>query len=410
VSLTQLSNLPYLAAMIVLIVILLALQRRQPRIAIGSWLIGLSFILASLLVSSFMPIGGWFYVVPHVFRLCSDLLAGIVFMLYTGRPLSRSSRPSLLLLLNVLPLLALEVIYGLDISHPRPYILSAVAGVAACIILSIRLRRGWLLPAAQSALWIAIAAFALCGNYRAAAYWGLGAVYTAASLRLWSRLRQATLGRLTVCISLLIWAASFFIHPWILFMPRVFPMADLIWTMQKFFVTIGMLLVLLEDKVREIEHLAHHDSLTGLPNRRLMEQKLRDSIQRGPTSVVLIDLNGFKAVNDRYGHHAGDHLLHITAHRLLNLLHKDDTLARLGGDEFVLITPRNPTPLADAIRAAISQPAKINDVDSVTVNASIGIASLPTSPTPEPIDEAASHLLRLADHRMYLDKHPQPAS
>jgi len=390
--------------MIVLIVILVALQRRQPRIAIGSWLIGLSFILASLLVSSFMPIGGWFYLVPHVFRLCSDLLAGIVFMLYTGRPLSRSSRPSLLLLLNVLPLLALEVIYGLDIYHPRPYVIAAAAGIAACIILSIHLRRGWLFPTAQSALWIAIATFALHGNYRAAAYWGLGAVYAAAALRLWSRLRQATLGRLTVCISLLVWAASFFIHPWVLFNPRYFPMADLIWTMQKFFVAIGMLLVLLEDKVRENEYLAHHDSLTGLPNRRLMEQRLHATLERGPTSVVLIDLNGFKAVNDRYGHHAGDHLLHALAHRLLNLLDKGDTLARLGGDEFVLITPHNPTPLADAIRATISQPVKINDTDSAHVNASIGIATHPTTSATDLTDEIASQLLRLADHRMYLEK------
>jgi len=390
--------------MIVLIVILVALQRRQPRIAIGSWLIGLSFILASLLVSSFMPIGGWFYLVPHAFRLCSDLLAGIVFMLYTGRPLSRSSRPSLLLLLNVLPLLALEVIYGLDIYHPRPYVISAAVGVAASIVLSIHLRRGWLFPAVQSAMWIAIATFAVHGNYRAAAYWGLGAVYAAAALRLWSRLRQATLGRLTVCISLLIWSASFFIHPWVLFMPRYFPMADLIWTMQKFFVTIGMLLVLLEDKVRENEYLAHHDSLTGLPNRRLMEQQLRAAIQRGHASLVLIDLNGFKAVNDRYGHHAGDHLLHIIARRLLNLIDKNDNLARLGGDEFVIITPRNPHPLADEIRALISQPAKINDTDDVCVNASIGIASLPTNSATEPTDEVASQLLRLADHRMYLEK------
>ena len=400
----QLSNLPYLAAMVILIGILVALQRRQPRIAIGSWLIGLSFILASLLVSSFMPVGGWFYVVPHVFRLCSDLLAGIVFMLYTGRPLSRSSRPSLLLLLNVLPLLALEVIYGLDIYHPRPYVIAAAAGIAACIILSIHLRRGWLFPTVQSALWIAIATFALHGNYRAAAYWGLGAVYTAAALRLWSRLRQATLGRLTVCISLLVWAASFFIHPWILFNPRYFPVADLIWTMQKFFVTIGMLLVLLEDKVRENEYLAHHDSLTGLPNRRLMEQRLHSAIDLGPTSVVLIDLNGFKAVNDRYGHHAGDLLLHAIARRLLNLLGKGDTLARLGGDEFVIITPHNPAPLAEAIRAALSQPVKINDTDSAQVNASIGIATHPTTSITGLTNEIASQLLRLADHRMYLEK------
>jgi len=135
-----------------------------------------------------------------------------------------------------------------------------------------------------------------------------------------------------------------------------------------------------------------------------MEQQLRAAIQRGPISVILIDLNGFKAVNDRYGHHAGDHLLHIVAHRLLNLLHKDDTLARLGGDEFVIITPRNPGLLTDTIRTAISQPAKINDADSVCVNASIGIASVPTGSAIEPTDEVASHLLRLADHRMYLEK------
>ena len=403
------TNLPYMAALIILIWILILLQRRQPRIAIGSWLIGLSFILASLIAGHLAAVYGNWYILPHTFRLCSDLIAGIIFMLYTGRPL-KFSHSSLLLLLSVLPFIAVELLYGTDTFAPRPYVVSAIAGIIICVVISLYLKSRWWIPFAQSVAWITIAAFAVHGNARAAAYWALGAVYTAAAIRLWQRLRQATLGRFTVVTSLLLWALSFFIHPWVLFMPRIYAPLEIVWTMQKFFLVIGMLIVLFEDKVRESEYLAHHDELTGLPNRRLMEQKLRDAIQRGPTSVVLIDLNGFKAVNDSFGHSAGDHLLQIVARKLASLLEPGALLARLGGDEFVIVSPHATQALVPSIQEIIRLPIHLNEHATAHVDASIGIASFPedilapAGPPPQPTPEIASNLLRLADHRMYLDK------
>jgi len=401
----ELSNLPYVAAMIALILILIALQRRQPRIAIGSWLIGLSLIFIAQMSGYFLGTGQG-YMEAHIFRLCCDLTAGMVFMLYTGRPIPKSFHRTFLPLCNAIPFLALEVIYGLDIQHPAPYLVCAVAAILLCFVIAFRLRLHWSTPASQSTAWLAIATVAALGNYRAAAYWGLGTVYFAAALHLRARLRQSTLGRLIVVTSLMLWAASFFIHAWIFHNPIYGPMAEVTWTMQKFFVTLGLLIVLLEDKARENEYLAHRDDLTGLANRRLMDQRLQAAIATGQANVILLDLNGFKAVNDSFGHHAGDQLLQIVAKRLTHLITLEDTLARPGGDEFVIITPHPPEQLVASIRNTISQPANINETSTVQINASVGAASFPSDLPTEPPDQIATHLLRLADHRMYLDKHP----
>ena len=89
-------------------------------------------------------------------------------------------------------------------------------------------------------------------------------------------------------------------------------------------------------------HQAHHDSLTGLPNRLVLEDRLDTAIRQAqlngvPTSVLFIDLNDFKMVNDRDGHGMGDELLVAAADRLRETLRIDDTLARIGGDEFVVL-------------------------------------------------------------------------
>ncbi len=404
----ELQNLPYVAAMIILILILLALQRSQPRIAIGSWLIGLSFVLAGQMSGYFLAtLQGHWYEAPHVFRLCCDMLAGIVFMLYTGRPLPRGFHRTFLPLWNALPLLMLEALYGLDILRPEPYIACAIIASAICIGVAADLRSKWSVPAAQSLMWVAIAIFAVFGNYRAAAYWGLGAVYASAALHLWLRLRRGTLGRLIIVGSLSIWSLSFFLHPWVFHMPVLGPMAEIVWTMQKFFVTLGMLIVLLEDKVRENEHLAHHDELTGLANRRLMEQQLQDAIANGRANLLILDLNGFKAVNDTYGHHAGDLLLQVVARRLQPLVSTGETLARLGGDEFVIVSPNTVEPLIDAIHFALSREITLADVTGIKIRVAIGAALFPGDVNPGTPEEIASHLLRLADHRMYLDKQPR---
>lgn len=407
----ELPNLPYVAAMIILILILIALQRRQPRIAIGSWLIGLSFVLAGQMSGYFLEtVKGPWYQAPHIFRLCCDMLAGMVFMLYTGRPLPQRFHRTFLPAWNALPLLALEALYGLDILRPEPYVACAIIAAAICFGVAADLRSKWTVPTTQSIAWAAIAIFAASGNYRAAAYWGLGVVYASAALHLWFRLRRGTLGRLIIVGSLSIWSISFFIHPWVFHMPVLGPMAEIVWTMQKFFITLGMFIVLLEDKARENEHLAHHDELTGLANRRLMEQRLHAAIANGRANILILDLNGFKTINDTYGHHVGDLLLQLIAQRLQPLVGPEETLARLGGDEFVIISPNNVGPLIDAIRIALSQEAVLADVTGIKVRVAIGAALFPGDVTPGTPDEIASHLLRLADHRMYLDKQPQPTS
>ncbi len=91
-----------------------------------------------------------------------------------------------------------------------------------------------------------------------------------------------------------------------------------------------------------LQHLAHFDPLTGLPNRLVLEERLSEALEQARRSLtrvalVFIDLNGFKAINDHYGHAAGDRVLITTATRLKRILRATDTVARIGGDEFVVI-------------------------------------------------------------------------
>ena len=157
----------------------------------------------------------------------------------------------------------------------------------------------------------------------------------------------------------------------------------------------------------ELEHIAHYDPLTGVPNRRLLADRMHQAISRSqryqqPLAVCYLDLDGFKPVNDRYGHNAGDRLLIEITHRLDTLLRANDTIARLGGDEFVLLL----SDLAHAeeihiimerVLDAVNQPMII-DGNTVSVSASIGVSLSP------PDEADADILLRHADQAMYRAK------
>ena len=157
----------------------------------------------------------------------------------------------------------------------------------------------------------------------------------------------------------------------------------------------------------DLRDQALHDALTGLPNRTLLGDRLESAIavaqrQDAALSLLLLDLDGFKGVNDTWGHHAGDLVLVEIANRLSGTLRESDTAARLGGDEFVLLLPA--TPLVGAIEAAralvdfIVAPI-IVDGKSLTVGASIGIAVFPNH------GRDAEVLLAAADSAMYEAKH-----
>lgn len=167
-------------------------------------------------------------------------------------------------------------------------------------------------------------------------------------------------------------------------------------------------LVLLDNRalITRIEHQARHDSLTGLANRAVFEERLEHALalhQRGTRSisVLLLDVDDFKIVNDTMGHPAGDRLLVHLAGLLRRALRAGDTLARLGGDEFVIIDEQssNPVRLAHRIQTLLSEPVEI-DGRTLAVSASIGIARLDGS---DPVSSAAS-MLQEADLAMYAAK------
>ncbi len=157
----------------------------------------------------------------------------------------------------------------------------------------------------------------------------------------------------------------------------------------------------------KVWHNAHHDYLTGLPNRRLFLERLKQEIKhanRGDLSlaVLFLDLDGFKAVNDSLGHEAGDCLLHDVSARLTNCLRDQDTVARLGGDEFTVISTgvrkdRDAETVARNIIDALEQPFYIEG-EPVRISASVGISFFPQDAL------APEALLRAADHAMYSAK------
>lgn len=154
-------------------------------------------------------------------------------------------------------------------------------------------------------------------------------------------------------------------------------------------------------------HQAHHDALTGLPNRLLFQDRLQQALARARRegagiTVLFLDLDGFKAVNDSLGHPVGDRILRRVAERLGRCLREEDTLARLGGDEFAVLLPEHQREkagqrVADKCRAALRAPLEV-DGEFVQLGVSIGIAISPNH------GDSMEALLEHADSAMYRAK------
>ena len=167
-------------------------------------------------------------------------------------------------------------------------------------------------------------------------------------------------------------------------------------------------ITLLKEHEEQLNYLAHYDALTQLPNRVLLADRLHQAMAQAqrsgqPVAVILLDLDGFKAINDSHGHLIGDQLLRQVAAQMQQALRAGDTLARLGGDEFVAVL----TDLADIeasmpqltrLLAAAAQPQVCGAV-TLQVTASLGVTFYPQA---DAID--AEQLLRQADQAMYQAK------
>jgi len=156
---------------------------------------------------------------------------------------------------------------------------------------------------------------------------------------------------------------------------------------------------------RRIERLAHFDTVTGLPNRALLSDRLGQEAARSrrngrPFAVLLFDLDGFKSVNDTWGHAAGDRVLAIVAERTRQCVRSSDTVGRLGGDEFLAILPETTLDgalgVADKLREALRAPYDL-DKARASLSASVGVSLFPEHGTdPEMLQQRADAALYAA--------------
>lgn len=158
---------------------------------------------------------------------------------------------------------------------------------------------------------------------------------------------------------------------------------------------------------QKLFHMAHHDALTGLPNRLLARERLEHAVEsakrlRKRVALLFIDLDYFKRVNDSLGHNVGDELLRILAQRMQTCVRSEDTVSRQGGDEFMVILDHiedieDVTVVARKITAVLNEPIRLGDSD-VSVSSSIGISLFPDHS--DQIDD----LISAADAAMYVAK------
>jgi diguanylate cyclase (GGDEF)-like protein len=229
-------------------------------------------------------------------------------------------------------------------------------------------------------------------------------VYFVCCLHFWFAYRRASAGAFITIAGFLAWSSVFVVAPCIAaFYPAVHIESE-VWNLPKYVVAVGMILLLLEDQLEHNKFLALHDELTGLPNRRLFQDRLIVALERARRSgtkatLLVIDLDRFKQVNDTLGHHVGDLLLQQVGALFLGRVRNCDTVARTGGDEFSIILEgtadaESAHQVAESLLQNLNHPLTVEG-RTVRVGASIGVAVYPEDAT------EMEALCIAADLRMY---------
>jgi diguanylate cyclase (GGDEF)-like protein len=233
-------------------------------------------------------------------------------------------------------------------------------------------------------------------------------LYLSAGILHWRRYARPTAGVITTVAGFIAWGlvfpAGMALDAWA---PHVH-IDDTAYNIPKYVVAIGIILTLLEEQMERSIFLSLHDDLTGLPNRRLLEERLEAALERaqrtgGKVALFTLDLDGFKSVNDSFGHHAGDGFLCDVADRFSRRLRKIDTCARIGGDEFVVLADQiasraDAETIARDLIDALGDPIEVRN-EWVYASASIGLALYPDD------GRNAEALHSVSDSAMYASKH-----
>jgi diguanylate cyclase (GGDEF)-like protein len=399
-------------------------RRNYTRIS-GIWLTGWLLIVLHFTAFLFLPVPGIWGLIADIFGLATLTWAGVLFM-WASVPYAQqgSSRLMLLILLaaNTTYLCALVVDaprWGLDLAAIFLGLGPLALTLKTVKTLNHPLR--WI----TAILYFALGTFLFIVQHRPANGADLAldgvlfTVYLGCCIHFWYMYRHATAGAFITIAGFFAWALVFVAAPLKdAYLPSV-QIESEVWNLPKFVVAIGMILLLLEQQIEHNKHLALHDVLTGLPNRRLFQDRLANTLERArrtgtKAALLVLDLDRFKQVNDTLGHHVGDLLLQQVAKVFSGRVRRSDTVARTGGDEFSVIL-EGPTTRAEALLVGrslqdlLKEPMQLEN-RSVRTGASFGIAIFP--------DDAPDleSLCIAADLRMYEDKrasgvtgeHPNP--
>jgi len=410
----DLSKIPDVAAVALLTLAFFSVARLGRASFSDVWLVGWLMIVLHFAAFMFLPAPGNFGVAACILGSVALAWAGILFMWAAVPYRSRSSSQWMLiatlatntlyillvviapaghwlltpaaLLLGALPLLvALSTVRKFN--HPLRWGLVLLYVSLSVFLLKVQNRPGDGLDLALNAVFFTI--------------------YLGCCIHFWYAYRRATAGAFITVLGFLAWANVFTIGPAMATFFPSFHLESEVWNLPKYVVAVGMILILLEDQIEHNKYLALHDELTGLPNRRLFQDRLANTLERArrtgsQAALLLIDLDRFKQVNDTVGHHIGDELLKHVGRLFLGRVRRTDTVARTGGDEFSVVL-EEPMNRADALRVArtltqlLENPIRLEG-NTVHIGASVGIAVFP--------DDAgdAESLCISADLRMYASK------
>ena len=410
------TKLPDLIAVGLLAWAFASVARRCSTFASKNWLTGWYCIVLHFVALFFRPLPGLWGPLAAVAALLSLLLAAMLFM-RAAVPL-RAGRIFYIvppLVASVFALFACAVIF-----EAPQWVISSCEVILVfaplALILTLPHWSSPLLRWSMTALHLCMGlAFWLMRNRTDSAELALDAtlcmLYLGCALHFWYHCRKATSGALIGITGFLLWASVFALAP---MMQTYFPSAVLeeeIWNLPKYIVAVGMILLMLEEQIEHNKHLALHDELTGLPNRRLFQDRLAGALERArragtQTALLIVDLDGFKSVNDNFGHDAGDQLLQHVAATLSGRIRNSDTVARTGGDEFAVIL-EPPTNRAEAMIVSgalldlLHAPVELN-AHTLNVGASVGVAVFPDD------GKDIKSLCIQADMRMYEGKRGEP--
>lgn len=403
-------TLPNLAALAILVAVFWAISRKETAERLHLWLTGWFLVLLHFAAQFFTPPNGSASNGLSAANIGCLMLASIAFLISVSSVATTWRRQLVMGLAIAIPCLAYTNATVWGVTNPVFYYIAIAAGVVLPLEVFRRIHQKLDVYAAvvvaATLISATVAAWAVrSGNPDLGQVIILTSLNLAAAVLYWKHHAGTTAGVLTTVAGFVLWALVFPGGTLIdTYLPSVKVEAE-VWNIPKYLVALGMILTLLEDQIKRSNYLAYHDELTGLPNRRLLDDRLDHALAHArrvgsKVAVLLVDLDHFKEVNDNFGHRVGDMTLQAVVGQLAGRIRSSDTLARSGGDEFTVVSEvadaNGAAALVAALDSALSAPIEVQGL-RVRTGLSIGLALYPEDGSdPDQLHAAADKAMYVA--------------